>query len=202
MSTDILFLAEFSGGSPARSALELATGAEVYRERLSHRGSGFSGSPVAADGKLYLPSEDGDILVVQAGTEFRHIATNSLGSDGRPMTLRRLLLDRFGDPGWVARQLAGRFIPYSGWAFTARDVINWVRLRDDPTGIHIPILLPNPERGLFDAIEGAQFADGGRFDFRGEGDFMNTGNIIAGNLKVSEALATVVANHTTPAISK
>ena len=60
-------------------AYDLATGREIYRQRLNHRGSGFSGSPVAADGKLYLPSEDGDILVVAAGPEFREIAVNSMG---------------------------------------------------------------------------------------------------------------------------
>jgi outer membrane protein assembly factor BamB len=60
-------------------AYELATGTEVYRQRLPHPGSGFSASPVAADGKLYLASEDGDLLVVTAGREFRHIATNAMG---------------------------------------------------------------------------------------------------------------------------
>lgn len=44
---------------------------------------------------------------------------------------------------------------------------------------------------------------GGRcLDFRGEADFMATGNVIAGNLKITEALATVVGNHATPALSK
>ena len=42
-------------------------------------GSGFSASPVAADGKIYLSNEDGDILVVAAGPTFKHIATNSMG---------------------------------------------------------------------------------------------------------------------------
>ena len=55
-------------------------GKEAYRQRLPHRGSGFSASPVAADGKLYLSSEDGEILVVAAGAEFEHIATNPIGS--------------------------------------------------------------------------------------------------------------------------
>ncbi len=58
---------------------ELATGAEVYRERLPHRGSGFSGSPVAADGKIYLPGEDGDVFVVRAGPKYELLATNALG---------------------------------------------------------------------------------------------------------------------------
>lgn len=60
-------------------AYELKTGKEIYRQRLPQVGSGFSASPVAADGKIYLPNEDGDILVVAAGREFRHIATNSMG---------------------------------------------------------------------------------------------------------------------------
>jgi outer membrane protein assembly factor BamB len=60
-------------------AYELQTGAEVYRQRLPYVGNGFSASPVAADGKIYLSSEDGEMLVVSAGRTFRHIATNSIG---------------------------------------------------------------------------------------------------------------------------
>ncbi len=58
---------------------ELESGQEVYRQRLAHRGGGFSASPVAADGKIYLSSEDGDILVVQAGRRFEHLATLPMG---------------------------------------------------------------------------------------------------------------------------
>ena len=60
-------------------AYEARTGEEIYRQRLPHLGSGFSASPVAADGKIYLSNEDGEILVVAAGREFRHIATNTMG---------------------------------------------------------------------------------------------------------------------------
>jgi outer membrane protein assembly factor BamB len=42
-------------------------------------GSGFSASPVASDGKIYLSNEDGEILVISAGEKFNHIATNSMG---------------------------------------------------------------------------------------------------------------------------
>lgn len=58
---------------------DLKTGAEVYRQRLPHQGGGFSASPVAADGKIYLPSEDGDIFVVKAGPTFEVIGKNSMG---------------------------------------------------------------------------------------------------------------------------
>jgi outer membrane protein assembly factor BamB len=56
----------------------LKTGEEVYRQRLPHQGGGFSASPVAADGKIYLPGEDGDIFVVKAGAKFELLATNSM----------------------------------------------------------------------------------------------------------------------------
>jgi outer membrane protein assembly factor BamB len=58
---------------------DLATGEEVYRQRIPHQGSGFSGSPVAADGRIYLPSEDGDIFVVKAGRAFEVLGKNAMG---------------------------------------------------------------------------------------------------------------------------
>jgi outer membrane protein assembly factor BamB len=60
-------------------AYEIETGEEIYRQRLEPVGSGFSASPVAADGKIYLTSEDGDIIIVTAGREFRKLGSNSLG---------------------------------------------------------------------------------------------------------------------------
>ena len=60
-------------------AYDLATGKEIYRQRLERVGSGFSASPVAADGKIYLSNEDGEMIVVAAGSEFKQIATNSIG---------------------------------------------------------------------------------------------------------------------------
>jgi outer membrane protein assembly factor BamB len=60
-------------------AYDLATGQDLYRQRLPYIGSGYSASPVAADGKIYLSSEDGEMIVVRAGRRFEHIATNSVG---------------------------------------------------------------------------------------------------------------------------
>jgi outer membrane protein assembly factor BamB len=57
----------------------LKTGNEIYRQRLPNVGSGFSASPIASDGKIYLSNEDGEILVIAAGEKFNHIATNSIG---------------------------------------------------------------------------------------------------------------------------
>jgi len=60
-------------------AYNLKTGDEIYRQRLPTVGSGFSASPVAADGKIYLSNEDGEMLVIAAGEKFNHLATNSMG---------------------------------------------------------------------------------------------------------------------------
>jgi outer membrane protein assembly factor BamB len=60
-------------------AYDLQTGTEVYRQRLDPIGSGFSASPVAADGRIYLSNEDGEMLVVAAGREFRLLSKNSMG---------------------------------------------------------------------------------------------------------------------------
>jgi hypothetical protein len=57
----------------------LKTGKEIYRQRLDLIGSGYSASPVAADGKIYLSNEDGEISVIAAGEKFSQIATNSMG---------------------------------------------------------------------------------------------------------------------------
>ena len=54
------------------------TGERVYRERIGSGGA-FSASPIAADGKIYFTSEDGDIYVVKAGPNYELLATNPMG---------------------------------------------------------------------------------------------------------------------------
>ena len=58
---------------------DFKTGEHMYREKLPHKGGGFSASPVAADGKIYVPGEDGEIFVVKAGSDFELISTNDMG---------------------------------------------------------------------------------------------------------------------------
>jgi outer membrane protein assembly factor BamB len=67
------------GNDGVFDAYNLQTGEEIYRQRLSKVGNGFSASPVAADGKIYLTNEDGDIIVVSAGPQFKELATNAMG---------------------------------------------------------------------------------------------------------------------------
>ncbi len=58
------------------SAYDAKTGEVVYQQRLP---SSFSASPVAADGRLYLASEDGDVFVVKAGRQYELLSKNTMG---------------------------------------------------------------------------------------------------------------------------
>ena len=61
------------------SAYEVKTGERIYQQRLAAEAGGFSASPVAADGRIYFTSEDGDIYVVRAGRTFELLGRNSMG---------------------------------------------------------------------------------------------------------------------------
>lgn len=65
-------------GNGVLSCYEARTGERVYRERLGQGSTGFTASPVAADGRLYFTSEDGDVYVVRAGPTFEILATNRM----------------------------------------------------------------------------------------------------------------------------
>ena len=56
---------------------EAATGKQVYRERIG--GTSYTASPVAADGRLYFVSEQGEVRVVKAGEKFELLAVNDMG---------------------------------------------------------------------------------------------------------------------------
>jgi hypothetical protein len=43
------------------------------------KGASFSASPVAADGNLYLASEDGMVFVVKAGAVYTEVSVNPMG---------------------------------------------------------------------------------------------------------------------------
>jgi outer membrane protein assembly factor BamB len=55
------------------------TGKQIYgRQRITQEVTGFTASPWAYNGKIFLLSEDGDTYVVQAGPEFKVLGKNSL----------------------------------------------------------------------------------------------------------------------------
>ena len=55
------------------------TGRQIFRERAAGQRGSYSASPVVAGGKIYVSSEYGDIHVFDAGPEYKHLATNTMG---------------------------------------------------------------------------------------------------------------------------
>jgi outer membrane protein assembly factor BamB len=62
------------------TALDAGTGEKVFRERLpGSAASTYSASAVAADGRLYVTSESGQVDVIRAARTFEVLASNQMG---------------------------------------------------------------------------------------------------------------------------
>lgn len=73
--------------------LDALTGKQIWQKRL---GGNFSASPVYADGKIYLPNEEGATTVIRPGKTCEVLATNQLddGCMASPAVLDSALLMR------------------------------------------------------------------------------------------------------------
>jgi outer membrane protein assembly factor BamB len=60
------------------SVFEGKTGKAFYQQTRLPKPYNFKASPVGANGKLYLASEEGDVIVVKMGETFEVLATNTL----------------------------------------------------------------------------------------------------------------------------
>lgn len=60
------------------SALNAATGAPHYQQTRLPGPANFKSSPVATNGKLYIASEEGDVIVIKMGPAYEVLATNTL----------------------------------------------------------------------------------------------------------------------------
>jgi outer membrane protein assembly factor BamB len=60
------------------TVFDATTGKEIYKARAGGTGNTFSASPWAADGKVYLLSEDGHTFVIEAGDKYVELAKNSM----------------------------------------------------------------------------------------------------------------------------
>ena len=83
---DLLYVTKSNG---VVNAFDGKTGERVYQQRLGSGTTAFTASTIAADGKLYFTSEDGDVYVVKAGRTFELLATNQLQDDFDASPVRR-----------------------------------------------------------------------------------------------------------------
>lgn len=63
------------------SCFDFKTGKAYYSQTRLPKTYDFKASPVAANGKLYLASTDGDVVVIRAGETFEVLATNTLSDE-------------------------------------------------------------------------------------------------------------------------
>ena len=72
-----------SGGTSVNNGIlqvaDAKTGQQVYKARVGDGSQSFSSSPIAAGGRIYVLSEDGDTFVFEAGDAYRELARNRLG---------------------------------------------------------------------------------------------------------------------------
>jgi outer membrane protein assembly factor BamB len=76
--SDILYLAK---GGGVVSALYPRTGQMLKQGRLAGAEDDVFSSPVAADGKIYITSVSGKVVVIKAGPDWATLALNDLGEE-------------------------------------------------------------------------------------------------------------------------
>jgi outer membrane protein assembly factor BamB len=73
------------------SCLNIETGSEIWSGQTEKHRSGFSSSPILADGKIYITREDGKTFVLAQANEFKVLGANEL--DGTQTVASPVLVD-------------------------------------------------------------------------------------------------------------
>lgn len=111
---DLLYACRTNG---VLGCFDAKTGELKYRERLGGGSTGFTASAVAANGRLYFTSENGNVTVVEAGPTFRRLAQSQMNDVcmSTPAISRNRLLIRtkdslyaIGDQTWQAPMIVAR----------------------------------------------------------------------------------------------
>ncbi len=76
ISGGLLYTCDDNGRLTVRAA---KTGELIYRQRIGSGRRTYSASAVAAGGHIYFVSEPGEVTVIEAGSEFKEVASNQMG---------------------------------------------------------------------------------------------------------------------------
>jgi endonuclease/exonuclease/phosphatase family metal-dependent hydrolase len=98
---------------------------------------------------------------------------NSAPEDLSPTSLVRVVWRQVNTPeaildtaARVSDLVTGTVVP----GYRERSIVNVLKNFQNPLAPDIPILFPNPVRGMFEQVRDHRFADGTAFDFRGDAD--------------------------------
>jgi endonuclease/exonuclease/phosphatase family metal-dependent hydrolase len=109
---------------------------------------------------------------------------NTTAMDSSPTSITKVLKDRVKDPDAWARSAIK-------WGTGAPTIllmpVNFLRAKNDPTGVDVPVLSRKKESGLFKTLGQFRFDDGHAFDFRGENN--RSANDAGGSLSDSNERA-------------
>ena len=78
LQNDILY---FINDAAMLSVFKASTGEVYYKQQRLPGTHNLKSSPVAVNGKLYIATEEGDVMVLKMGEKFEVLATNSMGDD-------------------------------------------------------------------------------------------------------------------------
>jgi len=73
----LVYIVRYNG---VLNVFDAKTGEKKYESRLGGATSGFTASPLASDGRVYIASEDGQIFVIAAGPAYEQIAMNEMST--------------------------------------------------------------------------------------------------------------------------
>ncbi len=93
---------------------------------------------------------------------------NSAPQDLSPTSVTRTVKRAAKDPTHWFSLAVNAVSPHALSLNVSRVLSNITKNFQDPTARHIPVLAPNPVKGLFRIIEEFEFDDGAVFDFRGD----------------------------------
>lgn len=100
---------------------------------------------------------------------------NTSTTDLTPISLKRMLMQRFGSARFWAESAASYLLGFGFIQDSLKFTVGFGRKQGDPTVRHIPYFSPNPGRKFFSMLKKFRFDDGKAFDFRGDPN-RSTGN--------------------------
>jgi len=93
---------------------------------------------------------------------------NTTTYNHQPKGVKNIAKNKLSDPDALAETVFFFIVPVGiAVSWVARPIIDIFRKVNDPTVISIPIISPNREKKMFNAIRRFEFDDGYKFDFRG-----------------------------------
>jgi endonuclease/exonuclease/phosphatase family metal-dependent hydrolase len=95
---------------------------------------------------------------------------NTSGTDVSPTSISKELRNRLSEPAFWSKQAISWLVPFGLPINIGLNGFQYVKNLYNPTATNIPLIAPNKEEALFEALKSFRFDDGTTFDFRGDSE--------------------------------